>query len=70
MADEQLLERLREIAREERVSLAQVIREGLEWRARQRRRRKLSFIGAGESGYTDTAARADEMPYEPLSWRS
>ena len=39
MAPEELLERLREIARREGVSLAHVMREGLEWRARQRPRR-------------------------------
>jgi hypothetical protein len=44
MADDALLDRLRAIAKEEGVSLGEVIRQGLEWRA-QRRRRPPSFIG-------------------------
>jgi hypothetical protein len=70
MGDEDTLEQLRQIAREERKSLAEVIREGLEWRARQRRSRRLRFIGVGASGIVDTAERASEMPYEPSTWRS
>jgi hypothetical protein len=45
MADDALLDQLRAIAREEGVSLAEVIRQGLEWRARTRRRVP-SFVGA------------------------
>lgn len=44
MADEALLDELREIAKQEGVSLGQVIRQALEWRARTRRRLP-SFIG-------------------------
>jgi hypothetical protein len=70
MAEEELLERLRAIARSERRSLASVIREGLELRARRGARRP-SFIGAVEApgGPHDTAERAGEAPYEPLTWR-
>jgi hypothetical protein len=69
MADEELLERLREVARRERVPLARVIREGLEWRARQEAIGP-GFIGAGASSPPhDTAPRASEAPYEPRSWR-
>lgn len=60
MASDELLEQLREIARTEGVSLGEVIRQGLEWRARTRRRLP-SFVGAIESGYTDTAERAEEL---------
>lgn len=38
MADEKLLDELREIARTEGISLGEVIRQGLEWRAKTRRR--------------------------------
>ena len=44
MADDALLDELREIAAEEGVSLGEVIRQGLEWRAKTRRRVP-SFIG-------------------------
>ena len=67
MADDALLDQLREIAEEEGVSLAQVIREGLEWRA-QTRQRPPSFlvkVAAERSSRTgeadDTAARAEEL---------
>ena len=70
MADEDLLARLRAIARRERTSLAEVIRQGLEWRARQRPPRP-RFIGADASseGPHETASRSGEAPYEPRSWR-
>ena len=44
MADDRLLDELREIAEEEGISLGEVIRQGLEWRAKTRRRVP-SFIG-------------------------
>ena len=70
MAEDELLERLRAIARREGLSLAAIMRQGLEWRAKQTPRRKLSFIGAVESdGYGDTSEWASGAPYEPLSWR-
>lgn len=71
MAEEELLNRLREVARREGRSLGAVIREGLELRVRQRPRRP-SFIGAFASeadGPNDLAERSADLPYEPLSWR-
>ena len=70
MADDVLLERLRSIAREEGVSLAEVIREGMELRA-QRGRPTVTFIGIGHSGRRGhrTSERAGEMRFEPRSWR-
>lgn len=65
MADDELLERLRAIARDEGVSLAEVIREGMELRA-QRTRPAPTFIGAFASGYTDTSERVDEIIREHL----
>jgi predicted nucleic acid-binding protein len=66
MASDELLERLRAIARREGRPLAEVIREGLEWRARQRPPRP-RFIAAGASELPphDAAARSDEARYEP-----
>jgi hypothetical protein len=48
MASEELVARLRAIAREEGLPLAEVIRQGLEERARMGRPR-FSFAAAGES---------------------
>jgi hypothetical protein len=49
MADDELLDELRAIAKQEGVSLGEVIRQGLEWRARIKRRPP-SFIGAVTEG--------------------
>ena len=68
MAPEQVLERIRKIAAERRSSMASVIREALEEKARTYRQKPRS-LGIGASGFTDTARRsADERP-EPRSWR-
>ena len=62
MAPNELLDELRAIAAEEGVSLGEVIRQGLEWRARTRRRVP-SFIGAIATGDEthDTASRHKEV---------
>ncbi len=62
MADPKLLDQLRTIAKEESLSLGDVVRQGLEWRAKTRRRVP-SFIGAvsfGEPG-EPIAARDEEI---------
>lgn len=70
MADEEVLEDLRQIARHERRSLAAVIRDALERHAR-RKPRQPGFIGAGEATEPpfDIAERAGELQFEPRSWR-
>ena len=68
MADEELLERLRAIARDSGISLGEVIRQGLELRAAVQGRVP-SFLGAvatGEPG-SDAAERHEEILY---GWRS
>jgi predicted transcriptional regulator len=68
-APEDLLERLRSIARREHVSLAEVIRQALEWRAEQSAG-KPGFIAAGRSTEPHDAAReAGDLDYTPRSWR-
>ena len=61
MADDALLDELREIAEEEGISLGEVIRQGLEWRAKTRRRVP-SFIGklvsSDDGSRTPSYARA------------
>lgn len=70
VASEELLDRLRAIADEEGVSLAEVVRQGLEWRAAQASRRP-RFIASGRSTTPphDTGRRAGDLEYTPRSWR-
>ena len=65
---DELLQRLRLIAAERRTSIASLIREALEEKARSYRpppRR----VGVGASGHVDTARRSAEERVEPRSWR-
>lgn len=70
MADEETLTRLREIARDEGRSLADVIREALEQRVR-RVRPPLHFVGvaASEPGSGPTARESADVVPEPRPWR-
>ena len=70
MADDALLDQLRAIAKEEGISLGEVIREALKMRATARRRPP-SFIGKASSGGgpSDAAARHDEIIAEYLRER-
>lgn len=63
MADDALLDQLRTIARDEGISLGEVIRQGLEWRAGTKRRVPsfLGAVGTGEGPLEDSASRADEL---------
>jgi hypothetical protein len=62
-ADEETLKKLREIAKRENCSVAQVTRKALtEYVSRRRpRKTRLSLIGIGRSGRKDVAARAEEL---------
>lgn len=68
MADEDTVDRLRELARERRVSLATVIREALQEKARSYRPSPAS-IGAGQSPPSRTAATRGSKRQPPRSWR-
>jgi hypothetical protein len=70
VAEGELLDRLRAIARQEGISLAEVIRQGMELRANQDTRNP-RFVGAGASTEQpfDTARRAGEIEYESGTWR-
>jgi hypothetical protein len=68
MADDQVLDRLRAIAREEGVSLAEVIREALERRANEFRPRPRS-LGIFASGHSMTASQEATEPAPPRTWR-
>ncbi len=62
-ADEEVLRRLRDIARRERKTLSEVIRLALERYVarRQPRRRSPSLVGIGRSGRKDVAEHAEEL---------
>jgi hypothetical protein len=67
MAGEALIERLRAIAAREGVSLAEVVRQGLEWRANAGRR--LRFVGSTWTGQPAAIAEeADTLAPEPALW--
>lgn len=65
---EELLKRLRLIAAERGTSVAALVREALEEKARSYRPRPRS-LGIGASGHSDTARLAGEQRAEPRSWR-
>ena len=62
-ADEQLMDELKEIAREERKTLASVVREATALYVREKRSKKsrLSIVGIGSSGRADVAERHEEL---------
>ena len=60
MADPELIEELRAIAKDEHVSLGEVMRQGLEWRARTRRPPSFLRRRRATAQPTDDAASKDE----------
>ena len=62
-ADENVLQKLKAIAKRENSTLAEVTRKALnEFVSRRRRKRsRLSLIGVGRSGRKDVAERAEEL---------
>ncbi|MBI4322366.1 MAG: ribbon-helix-helix protein, CopG family [Chloroflexi bacterium] len=68
VAPDDLIDRLRREAAERGVSLATVIREALEAKARSWRPKPRS-LGIGDSGRTDIARRTGEESIVPQPWR-
>jgi metal-responsive CopG/Arc/MetJ family transcriptional regulator len=62
-ADEDVLRKLREIAKRENSSVAEVTRKALvEYVSRRRAKRsRLSLVGVGRSGRKDVAERSEEL---------
>jgi hypothetical protein len=60
MADPELMDELRSIAKEEGISLGEVMRQGLEWRARTRRPPSFLRRRNATAQPTDDAASKDE----------
>jgi hypothetical protein len=67
VAPEELLDRLRRVAAERGTSMAMLVREALEEKARSQRPKPRS-LGIGDSGQTDTARRAGEERPKPRPW--
>jgi predicted CopG family antitoxin len=62
-ADEDVLRKLREIAKRENTSVSEVTRKALtEYVSRRRAKRsRLSLVGVGRSGRKDVAERSEEL---------
>jgi hypothetical protein len=68
MADDELVRQLKELAEEEGVSLAEVIRQGMVLRLRQGRRPR--FVGTVRTGRpTAVADEAETLDPQPHPWR-
>jgi metal-responsive CopG/Arc/MetJ family transcriptional regulator len=65
---EELLRRLRIVAAERGTSMATLIREAVEEKLREHRRRPRS-LGVGASKSTDTARASGDQRAQPRSWR-
>ncbi len=68
VAPDEVLDKIRTIAAERRMSMADIIREALEEKAAAYRPRPRS-LGSGDSGRTDISRRTAEEPIEPPAWR-
>ncbi len=64
--DADLIDRIKEISKEENRSMAEVIREAMLRYIRQKmhKRKKVSFIGIGDSGRKDIAERHEDLLWE------
>lgn len=62
-ADDELLYEIKEISKEESKSVAQVVREALSNYINQKglKKKKISFIGIGDSGRSDIAEKSEEL---------
>jgi hypothetical protein len=68
MAPEELIRQLRLVAAERGISMAEIIREALEEKARAARPRPRS-LGVGASGRSDLSTRLGEEEFLPEPWR-
>lgn len=61
-ADDELLYEIKEISKEESKSVAQVVREALSNYIKQKvKKKKISFVGIGNSGRSDIAEKSEEL---------
>lgn len=64
----ELLDQLRQMAAEQGVSVASLVRQAIEQKTKDRRPRPRS-LGLGASGHTDTARRTGDEWAIPRPWR-
>jgi metal-responsive CopG/Arc/MetJ family transcriptional regulator len=62
-ADDGLINEIKEISKEENRSVAEIVREAMQNYIKQKRykKKKLSFIGIGDSGRKNIAERHEEL---------
>ncbi len=62
-ADDDLINEIKEISKEENRSVADILREAMQVYIKQKRhkQKKISFIGIGSSGRRDIAERHEEL---------
>jgi len=62
-ADDNLINEIKEISKEENRSVAEIVRESMQNYIKQKRhkKKKLSFIGIGDSGRCDIAEKHEEL---------
>jgi hypothetical protein len=62
-ADDYLIKEIKDISKEEKKSIAEVMREAMLTYVKMKRRKthKLSFIGVGESGRVDVSEKHEEL---------
>ncbi len=68
-ADEELIDEIKEISKEENRSVAAIVREAMENYIKQKRQKKkrLSFIGIGSSDRKDIAERHEELLWKKVT---
>ena len=67
-AEEELYKEIKDISNEENRSVAEIIREAMENYIKQKRltKKRLSFIGIGNSGRKDIAENHEELLWKKL----
>jgi metal-responsive CopG/Arc/MetJ family transcriptional regulator len=66
---EELLRKLKILAAETGVSMAELIRQTMEHRVGATKQPRPKSIGVIDSGESDLSERAGDMKFEPRSWR-
>lgn len=67
-ADDNLIKEIKEISKEENRSAAEIIRDAMLTyiKHKRHRKKKLSFIGIGDSGRRDIAERHEELLWKKV----
>ncbi len=67
-ADDSLMDEIKEISKEENRSVAEIVREAMQNYIKQKRhgKKRLSFIGIGDSGRKDIAEKHEELLWKKI----